>query len=53
MIYTVNCKGTTWYSERKLDVIYKHVTFKRKDKARFNTVTPKAFAKIKGRKVEL
>ncbi len=53
MIYTVTAKGVTYYSERKMDVIFKHVEFTRRDKAKFRTFTPKAFGKLKGRKTAI
>ena len=53
MIYTVTAKGITFYSDRKMDVAFKHVEFTRKDKAKFRTFTPKAFGKLRGRKTAL
>jgi hypothetical protein len=47
MIYTVTVKSITHYSYRKLDAIYKHVTFKYKDRARFRELTEKQFAAMK------
>lgn len=47
MIYTVTAKGSTYYSKRKIDAIYKHVTFKYKDRARFREVTETQFAAMK------
>ena len=47
MIYTVSVKGIIYYSKRKLDAIYKHVSFRYRDKAKYREATETQFQSMK------
>mgnify|MGYP001592794689 CR=1 FL=1 len=41
------------YSPRKIDIVYKHTTFKYKDKARYREVTESQFEKMRKSAIEV
>lgn len=48
-MFVIETKNELYYSERKIDAIYKHVTFKFKDRPKFKEVTETQFKSVQRR----
>ena len=48
-MYIIETKDEVFYSERKLDVTFKHVEFLYRDNVRYKELTPEQFDKLKMR----